>query len=53
MQGLQEEKGWDVDARLLMYAAGLELGSGLARETANGVRRAFTFAKLAPSTSSA
>ena len=36
LQGLQQEKGWDVDARLLMYAAGLELGSGLARETANG-----------------
>ena len=26
-----------MDARLLMYAAGLELGSSLARETANGV----------------
>lgn len=26
---MQKEKGWDVDARLLMYAAGLQLGSSL------------------------
>jgi len=27
-----------VDARLLMYAAGLELGGSIAREQANGAR---------------
>ena len=28
-QALQKEKGWDVDARLLMYAAGLQMGGSM------------------------
>lgn len=34
MQDLKAEKGYEVDARLLMYAAGLELGGSLSRPSA-------------------
>jgi hypothetical protein len=33
---MQKEKGWDVDARLLMYAAGLQMGSSLCPPSSQG-----------------
>lgn len=41
MQALQQEKGWDVDARLMMYAAGLDDGSSAPQQPApNGAASA-------------
>lgn len=33
---MQKEKGWDVDARLLMYAAGLQMGSSMCPPSSPG-----------------